>query len=272
MPVYRPRFIKQYNDPTTIYDWDDCNMAAGAMALDFDTLGHVQVLGGQLRAASGHGSTPGGTNLNDLARGWAHYGQALHIGTGNHFADAMTAIKQVRGVVLQGLYGALPKAYHTPHNSQGFAGAHSVYLNPEVDAHGSILMGDPLNDEWIWVPQAALAAFANALGSSQLGASNPQRIFFATSDPHVPAVTPSDPQPYIHTVQVTATPNLNVRAQPNTSSAIVGSLATGAKVSTTALRVRGGAYSVSGVVRTDWLGFTFKGATAWIARAYTKLV
>jgi hypothetical protein len=267
MAVYRPIFRKQWDDPTTVWDWDNCTMAAGAMALDFDTLGHIQVMPGTLRAVSPH-KGGGGDNLPDLAAAWAHYGQVLHVQAGLHWDDFLTDIKQVRGVVLQGLYGALPKTYHSPHNSLNFGGAHAMYVNPEVNAAGSLLVGDPLEDDWKWIPQAALLAYARALGSSQLGASSPQRLFFATTDPHVPAVQPSDPMPYVHTVQVTATPNLNVRAQPTTNSAIVGSLKTGATVSTTQLRVRGGAYTVSGVVRTDWLA----SSGGWIARAYTKLI
>jgi len=272
MAVYRPKFVKQWNDPTTTLDWFNCTMAAGAMALDYDTLGHVQVMGGQLRNVSG--DHVGGTNLNSpgLTTAWAHYGQVLHVHTGLHWDDVMTALKQNRSVVLQGLYSALPKAYRSKVNSLGFGGPHSVELQPEFNANSDILMGDPLNDHFIWVPQAALHAFANALGAAELHASNPQRIFFATSDAHVPVGT-VDPQKYAHKVKVTAKPTLHVRTSPTTTAkTIAPDLKTGETVTTTWLRKRGGSYTVNGTIRTDWLGFTRAGHTVWIARGYTTIV
>jgi len=269
--VYRPKFVHQYDDPTTSLDWFNCTMASGAMALDYDTLGHVQVLGGQLRNVSG--DHIGGTGLGSpgLTTSWAHYGQVLHVGTGGHWDDVMTALKHGRGVVLQGMYSALPKAYHSKVNSLGFGGAHAVYLNPEFNADGSVLMGDPLNEKFIWVPQAALRSFANALGAHELGASSPQRIFFASTDPHVIVVNP-DPQRYAHKVKVT-TPTLHVRTSPTTTAkTIAPDLHAGDTVTTTWLRKRGGAYTVSGTIRTDWLGFPRAGKTVWIARAYTKVI
>lgn len=269
--MYRPKFKAQWNDPTTTLDWQNCTMASGAMAIDFDTLGHVDVMGGTLRAASG--DTVGGTTLDGLAKAWAHFGQTLSIQTGNDWADVIVALKGSRGVVLQGMYGALPKAYHSPLNSLTFTGPHAIYLNPEFSATGDILMGDPLNNQYIWVPQSALQAFANALGSHELGASSPQRIFFATTDAHVPPPPPpADPSVYVHTVEVTARPYVNIRETASASSADVGNLATGARVKTTHLCKNGGKYTVDGVVRTDWLGFMHDGEEDWIARAYTKVI
>jgi hypothetical protein len=272
MAAYRPKFVHQYDDPTTSLDWFNCTMASGAMALDFDTLGHVQVLGGQLRNVSG--DKIGGTGLGNpgLTRSWAHYGQVLDVGTGGHFDDVITALKRHRGVILQGLYSALPKAYHSKVNSLGFGGAHAVYLNPEFNTDGYVLMGDPLNDKWIWVPQAALRSFANALGAHEKGAHNPQPIFFATSDAHVP-VTVVDPQKYVHKVKATAKPTLNVRTSPTTTAkTIAPDLKFGEVITTTWLRKRGGAYTVNGTIRSDWLGFTRSGKTVWIARGYTTIV
>lgn len=272
MAVYRPKFVKQWDDPTTGLDWFNCTMASGAMALDYDTLGHVQVLGGQLRSVSGDHT--GGTGLGSpgLEQAWHHYGQVLRVATGQHFDDAMTALKQHRPVVLQGMYSALPKAYHSKVNSLSFGGPHAVYLNPEFNANGDVLMGDPLNDHFIFVPQAALRSFANALGSHELGASNPQRIFFAYGDPHVPVVDP-DPQRYVHKVKATAKPTLRVRKEPTTSAPVIApALDPGTVVTTTWLRKRGGKYVVGGTIRTDWLGFTRAGKTVWIARGYTTIV
>jgi hypothetical protein len=271
--MYRPKFVPQYNDPTTTLDWYDCTMASGAMGLDFDTLGHIQVLGGQLRNVSG--DTSGGTSFGTpgLTQAWAHYGQVLHVETGHTFDDCINNLKQSRGAMLMGMYSALPLAYHSPLNSHNFGGPHCVYINPEHNSSGEWLMGDPLNDHFIWVPQAALLRYANALGSNQLGASIPQRIFFSVTDAHVPAVIPTDPKPYVHTVQVTASPTLNVRAQPTTTAAIVApALAHGQTIKTTLLRVNGGKYVVGGVVRQDWLGFLRNGKTLWVARGWTKLI
>jgi len=266
--TYRPDFEKQWGDPTTTLDWVNCTMAAGAMALDFDTLGHVDVEPGVLRSHSGDFS--GGTSLNSpgLSRAWAYYGQVLHVQTGDDWASVITALRAYKGVVLQGVYGALPKAYRSPLNSLGFVGPHAVYLNPEFQDDGDALMGDPLNDKYVWVPQSALRSFAAALGAAELGSAS--KLFFATSDSHEPVVT--DPVGYAHTVQVTARPYVNVREAPSAGSADVGNLAYGVKFKTTRLRRYGGRYIVNGTIRTDWLGFTHNDEEDWVARAYTKVV
>jgi hypothetical protein len=263
--TYRPTFEKQWGDPTTDLDWVNCLMAAGAMGLDFDTLGHVDVEPGILRKHSGDFS--GGTDLADLAKAWAYYGQTLHVQTGDDWAGVIGALRAYKNVVLQGIYGALPKAYRSPLNSLGFRGPHGVDLNPEFNAGGDILMGDPLNNKWIWVPQSALHAFASALGSAEHGSA--RQLFFATSDAHKPVVT--DPVRYAHTIEVTATV-VNIRENPSAGSKDVGDLKHGARIKTTWLRRYGGRYIVNGHLRTDWLGFTHNGETDWIARAYTKVV
>lgn len=269
MAVYRPKFVRQWSDPTTTLDWLNCTMAAGAMALDFDTLGHFQEWGGELRAVCG--DKVGGTGLGSpgLEQAWRHYGQTLHVETGDDWASVMRALRARRNVVLQGLYSALPKAYHSKLNSLGFGGPHAVDLNPEFNG-SSILMGDPLNDHWIWVPESALKSFAAALGRKELGSSS--KLFFATTDAHVPAPSVTDPVKYVHTVEVTASPFVNIRENPTAASADVGNLNHGARFKTTYLRRYGGRYTVNGVVRTDWLGFPHNGETDWVARAYTKVV
>ena len=269
MTAYRPKFVRQWSDPTTTLDWLNCTMAAGAMALDFDTLGHYQEWGGELRAACG--DKVGGTGLGSpgLEQAWRHYGQRLYVETGDDWAGVMRALKAHRNVVLQGIYGSLPKIYRSKLNSLGFAGPHAVDLNPEFN-DGSILMGDPLNDKWIWVPESALKSFAAALGRKEYGTSS--KLFFATSDAHVPVPTVTDPVDYVHTVQVTASPYMNIRETASAGAADVGNLAYGAKFKTTHLRRYGGRYVVNGVIRTDWLGFIHNGEEDWVARAYTKVV
>lgn len=269
--TYRPKFVAQYDDPSTTLDWLNCTMASGAMGLDYDTLGHVQVLGGTLRSHSG--DSVGGTGFGDpgLTRSWAHYGQTLHVGTGGHWDDVMAALKSGRNVVLQGMYGSLPKAYRSPLNSLTFTGPHAVDLNPEFNAMGDILMGDPLNNKWVWVPQIVLSRFAEALGYREYGATSPQKIFFAASDAHVAAPAVIDPVPYVHLVEVTAT-TVNIREQATAASPDRGDFKRGSKIKTTQLRRHGGRYTINGVVRTDWIGFNHDGETDWVARGYTRVI
>jgi hypothetical protein len=167
------------------------------------------------------------------------------------------------------MYGELPARYQSPLNSFSFAGPHAVVLLPEFNSNGDILMGDPLNNKYIFVPQTYLRSFANALGKKELGAASPQDIFYASSDAHKPVVV--DPVPYVHTVEVTAT-TLNIRETPSASAADVGDLKRGARIKTNYLRRKGGAYTVNGVIRTDWIGFLHNGETDWVARAYTKVI
>jgi hypothetical protein len=80
------------------------------------------------------------------------------------------------------------------------------------------------------------------------------------------------PIPYVHTVDVTARPSLNVRRAPTTAAAKVASLPHGRDVATTRLEKYGGKYAVNGVTRTDWLEVKAGTRTGWVARGYTRLV
>jgi hypothetical protein len=80
------------------------------------------------------------------------------------------------------------------------------------------------------------------------------------------------PVAYVHVVDVTARPSLNVRRAPTRAAAKVASLAHGRDVVTTRLEKYGGRYTVNGAARTDWLEVKAGARTGWIARGYTRLL
>lgn len=87
-----------------------------------------------------------------------------------------------------------------------------------------------------------------------------------------PAPTPVDPSKYVHTVKVTASPYVNIRATWSAKSADVGNANHDTTISTTQIKRHGGAYIVGGRTRTDWLGFVRNGRTVWVAAGFTKLI
>lgn len=64
---------------------------------------------------------------------------------------------------------------------------------------------------------------------------------------------------------------VNVRSGPRLSASRITTLADGATFLSTKLETKGGAYvGPGGKTRTDWIGYTRKGRTVWVARAYVE--
>ena len=181
--TYRATFRPQLGDPTTTLDGYLCSMESGAMALDFTTGGGVKVWGGTL--ASHCGKTADqirahGTNLVDVARALAYYGQTLDNRTGETWADAEAELNAGRFVVLQGVRLEIPYANRC---GRGFTGHHAVAVTPERSGTKR-LWGDPLCASWTWIESSYLRAFAEALGQLYLGTiESRQPIFFGSVAP-----------------------------------------------------------------------------------------
>jgi len=74
-----------------------------------------------------------------------------------------------------------------------------------------------------------------------------------------------------HVRRCTAKQAVNVRSGPRLTATRITTLAKGATFRSTLLETKGGAYvGPGGKTRTDWVGYTRKGRTVWVARAYVK--
>jgi len=161
-PNYLPIHRQQIGDPTTTLDSYICTFEAGAMALDWQTRGAVQVWGGELIPWCGRseGSIFGhGGNLGDIQQAWLHWGQNLDIRSGETFADMLVALGEGRGVILQGDYGALTKAEKC---QKDFEGGHAIFVMP-VKSGSYWLVGDPLCRDWHGIRESSLQDYAEAL-------------------------------------------------------------------------------------------------------------
>ncbi len=172
MAHYLPLFRRQIGDPTTTRDANLCTMSAGAMALDYHTLGKVQVWGGELEARqSDH---IGGTGLDDLAEAWRAYGETFEYRSGASWADVRLIRADGRCIVLQGDYEAFPAGVTC---QASFTGTHAILVHPDAAANGAPLVGDPLCGSFHGVPEAVLADYAGRLagtGRAHFGWTRPQ--------------------------------------------------------------------------------------------------
>jgi hypothetical protein len=175
--VYRPTIRMQIGDPTTRYDSAICTMESAAMALDFETQGGIKVWGGELLPFTGlsDAGISDGTNLQDAARAWAHWGKSFNR-IGGSWDDANRELNAGRGIVLQGDYDQFN---YTTKWQKDFQGNHAVYINPERH-FTQLLMLDPLGYDSRWVEEAELYRYGKKLADTQGGG----RFFFASTAAH----------------------------------------------------------------------------------------
>lgn len=219
--MYRPIQRKQIGDPTTTLDSTACTLEAGAMALDFHTLGKLQLWGGNLAVHCGKTYAyiaAHGTSLPDIQKAWSYYGYTLVNKTRHTFKDMMADLQSGRGVILQGDYDQF--SYETK-CQKNFLGNHGIYLNPEFGTKPTtanpeflgvtVLMMDPLCGAPKYVPATELRKFAEKFARPILGTQSPQQILYAVTAAHpstpvpVPTPTPTPtptPVPVAHRISI----------------------------------------------------------------------
>lgn len=152
------------------HGWSGCTMSAGAMVLDFHTLGEINKWGGNLRHAPGQPDMSGGTDLWDVQKAWDYFGEYLDIRSGagwdgvegDHFAG--------RALLVTG-EGEVPGAGN-------FAGGHACAIFPETHSDGRWLFGDPLCTGPEWISPTEIRTWMENLDSS---------CNYARSNPHSPS-------------------------------------------------------------------------------------
>lgn len=151
------------------------------MALDFTTGGQVSVWGGQLipycgktpSQIAGIDGGPKGTNLYNVEKAWAHYGQDLDIRDGP-FEEAEAILRAGDGLVAQGWYDALPSIDRC---SKTFETGHAFYVHPLFNGSGtSVLKGDPLCGGYAYMRLSSLRSYMEELARRVRNDEN--RLFF----------------------------------------------------------------------------------------------
>jgi hypothetical protein len=163
------------------HGWANCTMAAGAMALDFHTLGRLKEWGGDLRHHQG--DQDGGTDLYDLRDAWAAYGETLSIRSGAGWSGLTADREAGRFLVVQGS-GNVP-------GSATFDGGHACALGPENAADGDWLFGDPLASGWQWVSPSSIRTWMEAWAGSGLAYARSAAHDPGTSPPPAPEPPPA---------------------------------------------------------------------------------
>lgn len=156
--IYRPKHVRQLLVGDK-YGGTNCTASSAAMAIDRATMGGIGVTGKTVRAASNEPiPDPASPGLNlpqivNVAFGW-HV--ILQNRTGAPWASVIAALKEGRGLVLQGDYDQIPPGFSGQLN---FKGDHAVYVN-HVSGDGDLYWQDPLRAAAIEIPEAIARAYA----------------------------------------------------------------------------------------------------------------
>lgn len=135
--VYRPPIIMQYGWGTRL-DGYNCTMACSAMALARHTNGELITTPPQHRA--NQDDQLGGADLLDVQVAWQRGWDRVFNYTVADWQTLEARLNEGRGIIIQGLYGALPA---NKRFSSSFTGGHAIYLNEQF-GNGTIWGADPL--------------------------------------------------------------------------------------------------------------------------------
>jgi hypothetical protein len=153
-PLRRNQFYKSNPDGSigatrwgTLFDGVNCNMAVGAMLADDHTNGKVAVSPPEMRRWSG--DTSGGTNLNDLATAWRHFGLQLSVPIGVDFDEMVGLLRAGHAVDWQLDYTPIGGGAHSCQRGGTFG--HAMM---GIEESGNDLIGwDPLCRDWKRYPK-----------------------------------------------------------------------------------------------------------------------
>jgi hypothetical protein len=263
----------QWDADSGAYKSDNCRCTCEAQIAGFYLDSHISPATMRVRMV---GNVAGGTNVDQGAAALNGYGIPAFGGWKS--PNAVRALLDAGIPVDIGvIYGQIPKGYK---QDLGFFGYHSVLACARASVNGvpGIWVRDP--DRWdhldkaFWPDSVWVPAFVSPSSDKQSGCVVHPKV--AKKIPAVvvaPPTPPADPSPYVHTVE-TVTPGdvLRGRAQPNATATVLNALPDKTRIKTTRLMTHGGAYTVAGRVREDWLCYVADGRNVWVARAYTKLI
>ena len=159
--VYVPKHDYQLgpgSGPTGRYD---CTAWSCSMAIDRATMGGTQITGRQVRLASNEPipdpSSPG-LNLNQVVNVAFKLHVELENRTGAPYSAMVAALREGRGVILQGDYDQIPAEYS---GQLTFKGDHAVYLNHLDNTGKRVWWMDPINRKGgFYIPLTVARAYA----------------------------------------------------------------------------------------------------------------
>jgi len=241
MTAYRPTFVKQLDGSQ--YQGLNCTCAAGAMALDRDTLGRKKSTGAAIRKLTG--DTTGGTRQVQVANAIENaYGVHLDVETPILTTTALARLDRGEGMMLAGQSGATKGTKWQA--SETFTGNHQWYdnerrRNSQVSGGWEHLIFDPLADgrragiakSPMWIPQAVVLDFAKRLDldghGTRLGSGQFYAVFTHDTEPHLVlrygGVALNPPQRKI--IKVPTGQRANIRTRPTTAAPIAYTRANG---------------------------------------------
>jgi len=190
--AYRPRFVKQLDGSQ--FAGVNCTCAAGAMALDRDTLGKKTSTGAIIRNWTG--DVVGGTRQQQVADAIKQaYHVTLDVQTPIPFVTAMGRLDKGEGMMLAGQSAATRGTKWSA--SETFGGNHQWYVNERRKTATGYewLVYDPLADgrrpgiaqSPMWIPEHVCLDFARRLdvGGHELGYGHFFAVFTKDTEPHV---------------------------------------------------------------------------------------
>jgi hypothetical protein len=164
-----PRNDWEGDDPPVL-NFKSCTASAGGRQVAWSTNGRVDIDGARYYVAAPHDPKTGGQTLTQLAIAINNVAHLQLVTPGLWTPrDALNHLTAGGGLITQGYYGALPRAYrYQPGANFGHAGWASHYspssgvrwwdaLNPDTTAYGR------------WIPWAVYKAFLVSLGALYVG-------------------------------------------------------------------------------------------------------
>ena len=147
--------------------WMTCTATSSGRAVAFSTNGRIVHDGSTYYAAAPH-DVGGGQSLEQAQLAVKKVaGLELVVPTGWQRKDVTTHLRYARGLIVQGAYSTIPRAYRY----QAFSGFnHAMWFSHMSAATGNFRCWDPLNpnihEYGAWLPAAIFWAFVESLNFS----------------------------------------------------------------------------------------------------------
>lgn len=177
---YIPAFKRQVNDPVSPISSSMCLLEAGAMALDYQTRGEVNVWGGDLIPYQDKTATEilvSGAEITDVWQAWDNWDQNLTLCIGQPWSKLLESLLAGHAVVAVGDVSGLPLAYQHGPDEPG----HGLILLP-IFSEESIYVGNPHYSDFELVPLADVQAYMEAFDPNLVWAITKAWLGSATGD------------------------------------------------------------------------------------------
>lgn len=163
---YRPQFQSQRN-PADPYRKTNCVAYCTAMQVDFTTVGGLKVDGATIRALSNEpipDPAAPGLNFEQMREVAKKLRVSFVQGQAPESNTLLTLLRERRMVQIAGWYSKLAPEYRRAN----YLGKHVILVGASSSTGGSLLIADPLDTQWRWVPRAAYNAFWASMGRGYL--------------------------------------------------------------------------------------------------------